>query len=43
MVLQLWMKAEEYIYNIVSKYDKFVNINDIIAYYLTEIGYNLKL
>lgn len=35
------LKIEERIYNIVTKYDEFVNNNDIIAY-LTAIGYNLK-
>lgn len=35
------LKTEERIYNIVSKYDEFVNNNDIIAY-LTAIGHNLK-
>jgi hypothetical protein len=35
------LKIEERIYNIASKYDEFVNNNDIIAY-LTAIGHNLK-
>lgn len=37
------LKSEKRILNIVSKYDEFVDHNDLIEYPVLVIDYNLKL